>query len=172
MAVTCAVWEAYGASSTTATSYLNFLAVDEASGADATTQPASHPIAIPASTTVYSYERWFWLVWAGNSNAITSVYVWKSAGTLNTGYVINAAVKTPNPTTYVQAVTTASSYATGAIPTTQGAGLTPTYNASGTKSDFVVSQLAVASTASAGPMVGTPASPGTWTMAYQYNTTG
>lgn len=172
MAVTCAVWEEYGASSTGATSFLNFLAVDEASGADATSQPNAHPIAIPASTTVYSFERWFWLLFAGNTNAITSIYVWKSAGTLNTGYVVNAAVKSSTPTVYVQSVATSSSYATGAIPVTQGAGLTPAYNASGTKSDFIVSQLAVASTASAGPMVGTVGSPGTWTMSYQYATTG
>ena len=87
---------------------------------------------------------------------------------------MNALVKTPNPTTYVQAdgnKATASSYcgATNgtAIPTSQGSGLTPTYNATGTKSDYIVAQLRVGAGATPGPMV-----TDTFTISYQYNTTG
>ena len=171
MAVTCTVKEAYGATPTIATaSALNFLAADAASGADTTTAPAANPIPIPASNYWYSFERWFFLLFAGNSNAITSIYVWKSAGTFNTGYAVYANVKTPNPTTYVQSAgnsASQSSFATGAIPTSQGAGLTPAYNATGTKSDYIVSQLRVAAGATPGPMVSD-----TFTVSYQYNTTG
>ena len=168
MAVTCTVKEAYGASPTIATAAaLNFLSADAASGADTSTAPASYPVAIPASGTAYSYERWFYLLFAGNSNAITSIYVWKSAGTFNTGYSVYANVKSATPTVYVQSVATASSYATGAIPTSQGAGLTPAYNATGTKSDYIVSQLRVATGATPGPMVSD-----TFTVSYQFNTTG
>jgi len=171
MAVTATLKEAYGATPTVATATnLNFLAADGASGADTTTEPAAHPIPIPGSNYWYSYERWFYLLFAGNSNAITSIYVWKSAGTFNTGYALYANVKTPNPTTYVQSAgnsATQSSYATGAIPTSQGTGLTPTYNASGTKSDYVVSQMRVAAGATPGACVSD-----TLTIAWQYNTTG
>jgi hypothetical protein len=178
MAVTCSVQEAYGATPTVATaSALNFLVVDAASGANTTTEPGDHPIPIPESNYWYSFERWFYLLFAGNSNAITSIYVWKSAGTYNTGYAVYANVKTPNPTTYVQSdgnKATQSSFATGAIPTTQGGGLTPAYNASGTKSDYIIAQLRVAAGATPGPMIDSTATPpdNVFTISYQYNTTG
>jgi hypothetical protein len=174
MPVTATLKEAYGASPTIVTAaYLNFLAADAASGSDATTAPLANPVQIPATSgTNYSYDRWAYLLFAGNTNAITGILAWKSAGSLNTGYVINGKVKASAPTTYVQSSVATTYAGTSAIPTTSGSGMAPTYNASGTKSDYMVMQLAVSDTAAAGPMVGTAGSPGTWTLAWSYNTTG
>lgn len=175
MAVTCSVTEAYGSNPTLVepTSYLNFIAVDGPSG-DAATAQAS-PITIPSSGYWYSFERWFYLQFAGNVNPISGIKVWKSGGTINSGFAINCNVKSVNPTLYVQAEgnsSVKSSFATTAIPSEEGSALVPSYNSTGSKSDYLVGQVEVASTAEPGPIVGTPAAPSSWVLSYKYNTTG
>lgn len=149
MASTFAVSESYGTSgsqTTADTTAINLLSTNTASGSDTTTNTAAAPITIPAASNAYSYERYIRGHWTGTFTSISSVTFWKKSGTLGTGVTINAASK--GNQTYATPVNTASSIATAAIPTTQGAGLTPAYSTA--FSDYVVLQLVVASTASSG----------------------
>jgi hypothetical protein len=149
MAAVFAMSESYGAGPTVAdTTYLNLLSASIASGSDGTTVPNANPIAIPGAGSAYSYERYHRAHFTSSFTSIANVKFWKKSGSLGTGVTMNANVKTPNPTVYVTAVNTASSFATTGIPTSQGAGLAPTYASNYT--DYIVQQLIVASTAAQG----------------------
>jgi len=140
--------ETYGTSPGTRvdTSYINLLSASIASGSDTTTVPNANPIAIPPSSNSYSYERWIQGHWTSSFTSISSITFWKYSGTLGTGVTLNAGLV--GSTTYSTPVNTASAIATTGIPTSQGAGLTPTYSAN--YCYYIVLQLVVASTASSG----------------------
>lgn len=150
--------ETYGASpgTTTTTSYLHLLNVDAASGN--ATNYQNYPITVPTSGNNYSYERWVRGRWTGTYNNIQNIKFWMSAGTLNTGWTVNAGVTT----SYSTPVNTASSIANAAIPTSQASALTP--NFSGGYSDYIVLQAVVASTAGPGDMAPSPGV--TYSMSY------
>jgi hypothetical protein len=125
------------------------LSANIASGADATTVPNANPIAIPGSSYAYSFERWCRGHWTDSFTSITSVNFWKQSGSLPGSVLIKALVKTPNPTTYVTAIDTASTFAgtdgneassTNDIPTATGT-LQPAYAAA--FSDYIIMQLVV-----------------------------
>ena len=155
MAATLGMTEHYGAAAGTraATSYLNLLSANIASGADATTVPAANTVTIPGTGTAYSYERYFQGRWTGTWTSITNVKFWKQAGSLGTGVTIKAGDSTGQ--TYTAAVVTASSVATADIPTVVGSALDLTPASAITPStqeysDYGVMQMHVASTAAAG----------------------
>jgi hypothetical protein len=193
MAVTAVIYEGVGAVSANAfaspasATYLDFVytsgawtAITSSGGSSA--YAISNPVPIPGSAYAYSWEKWFYCVFAGNTNVITGQAVYKSAGTYNTGYKIKALVKTPTPVNAVTPINTTSTYAgasgneatgTSDLPIVIGSGLAPTYNvtsgANGVAkaSDFIVAQLVVASTAVYGP-----AFSDTGTLTWSYQTTG
>lgn len=156
MASTFSFAETYGVSSGGDCTKVNFLSTNTASGTDTTTNTLAAPITIEGSDN-YSYERWIRGHWTGTFNGISNIRVWASTSGPGTGVTIQGNVKTPNPTTYVTAVDTDSTFATTNIPTVQGSGLQPTYNSGSTGtpattqcSDYVVLQMTVANTASPG----------------------
>lgn len=143
--------ERYGAapgSTVDPTSYVHLLSSDVASGNS--TNYTNYPITVPPSGSNYSYERFVRGKWTGTFNNIQNVKFWKSAGTPGTGWTLNAGATT----TYVSPVNTSSGIASSAIPTSQGAGLTLTFD--GTYSAFAVVQAVVASTAGPGDCISSP----------------
>ena len=148
MASSFTVNETYGTSPGTSvdTSYVNLLSASIASGSDTTTVPNANPIAIPAAGSAYSYERWIRGHWTGSFSSITSITFWKYSGSLGTGVTLNAGLVASQ--TYATPVVTASAIATSGIPTSQGAGLTPTYGSN--YCYYIVLQLVVGTTASSG----------------------
>jgi len=157
MASSLIFMESYGASSGADNAHISLLAADIASGSDDTTVANANPIVVGGSYA-YSYERWIRGHWSGTFTTISSVYFWKQSGTLTGSIKIKAKVKTPNPTTYIQPIVTASTYAgasgnegttTNDIPTATGT-LNPTFNAGSTGtpattncSDYIIMQLVV-----------------------------
>lgn len=172
MAVTASITVAHTTTPTleAAATTLNFLSGNVASGNAANV--SNFPVTISNSVTTYSYERWFYLQFAGNTNIITGAYVWKSAGTLVAGYAIKAVAKGAPATTFVTPLNVVSTLATVDMPTTQGAGLTPDLasSAASGKSGYLIAQLQIAANAAAGAMCSDNG--GLWTCSYQYNTTG
>jgi len=159
MAATFAWLERYGATPGTTvdpTSYVHLLSADVASGND--TNYTNYPITVPGAGDDYSYERYVRGKWTGTFNNIQNVKFWKSAGSPNTGWTINAGVTSGFSTP----VDTASAIAAAAIPTSQGAGLTLTFD--GTYSQFAVMQAVVASTAGPGDMITSPGA--TYSLSY------
>lgn len=161
MAATFAWSETYGSSpgTTADTSYVHLLASDVASGNS--TNFSNYPLAIPGSGTVYSIERWIRGHWTGTFSSISAVKFWKSVGSLLTGRTLNAGAK--GNQTYVTPTggsTSQSSYATSAIPTAVGSALAPAYSSN--YCDYIVLQMALASTAS-------PGANGSITYTFQYN---
>jgi len=141
--------ESYGAGPTTAdTDYVNLLSASIASGSDTTTVPAANPIVIPPSGTAYSYERWIRGHLTGTFTTISDVKFWKYSGTPGTGVTINGGDK--GNQTYVTAVNTVSSVATTAHGSWDTEGEAFALGYSTAFSDYVVLQLAIASTAASG----------------------
>lgn len=149
MAATFSFSESYGAGPTTAdTTKVNFLSSNTASGSDTTTNTAANPITIPAASSAYSYERWVQGHWTGTFSSISSVTFYKYSGTLGTGVTLNGADR--GSQTYATAVNTASSIATTASTSWDAVGEAFTLGYSSNFSDYVVMQLVIGSTASAG----------------------
>ena len=152
MASTFAMNETYGTSGSPTsvdTSYLNLLAANVASGSDASMAPAANPIALPASGTNYSFERYFRAHFTGTFTSISTITFYKSAGSLGTGIGITCG--TTGNATYTTPVNTASSYSS-AVPTTSGGAVSfgPTSLSAAGYSYYGVMQMTVASTASSG----------------------
>jgi hypothetical protein len=146
MASTFAASESYGAGPTkTDTTWYNLLSASIASGSDGTMVPNANPIAVPAAGSAYSFERWVQAHFTGTFTSITSLSFYKYSGSAPTGVTLNAGAK--GNQTYVTAVNTASSVATGAIPTSAGS-LTGAYAAA--FSDYFVIQAVVGTTGVAG----------------------
>jgi len=150
--------ETYGTSPGTSgdTDYVNLLAADIASGANATTVPAANPVVIPGSGYAYSYERYIRGHWTGTFTSISDVYFWKQSGALPTGVKIKALKKASSPTVYATPIVTASTHAgtdgnegttTNDIPTSTGT-INPAYASN--YSDYIVMQLVVSDAASSG----------------------
>ena len=122
------------------------------------------PITILSSGTARSYERWLKVEFTGTFNAITNVKTWKSAGTLSDEGLSLFVGETD---TGVTPVSTDSSVATTAMPTTEGNAIdiTPSggIDTDGDKTDFLVVQL------DATDAVTTPGDIGTITLSIQYD---
>jgi len=149
MVATFAWSETYGASTTTGTpTNLNF---GSTSAIDLT--PSTYPIT--AGTN--SYEKWVRGDWSGSFTRIDNVQFWKSAGAYVTGEGIDW--DGDGNTSYTVATTATSSIATTPVPTADpgtanvsiGGALTGSLTATGF-SDYVVMQMQITSTASAGPV--------------------
>jgi hypothetical protein len=152
MASTFAMNETYGTSgapTSVDTTALNLLGANVASGSDTTTAPAANPIALPASGTNYSYERWCRAHFTGSFTSITNIGFFKYAGSLGTGVGINEGTTAG---AFATPVNTASSVATAGIPTSAGSATTvgPASITTAGYSQYVVLQMTVASTASSG----------------------
>lgn len=166
MASTFTFAETYSTSSGGDNQYISLGSANASSGSDTTTWPNANPVTIPPSSYAYSYERWIRGHWTGTFTSLTSFRFWLASGTVPSNTRLKALVKTPNPTTYVTAINTASTFAgasgnegtsTNDIPAAQGSGLQPTYNSGSTGtpattqcSDYIVMQWVVTSTATQG----------------------
>jgi hypothetical protein len=153
MASTFQLSKTYGTSPGTTKNgmtYMHLTADDAENDTSTAYQNSGAQITVPTSGTTYSKEGWYFGKWTGTYNSITSPKVWKSSGSLGTGVGINAGVTT----SYVTPVggATQSTLATSAVPTSEGAALTPSVigSAPTNTSQYVVLQLTVASTASPG----------------------
>lgn len=167
MAATVAVTETYASGTTQDTlSNLNF---GSTSSYDIVV--ATYPITI-VTGTAYSYEKWIRLKCSGTYNKVDNLQFWKSSGTYSTGCSVygNQSTSSAQPTSYTNAVATASSVATIAVPTADPAdnnisidgSFTGSFDSNETAySDYLVLQLRVADTASAGNM-----NQLTWTFQY------
>jgi len=149
MVATFAWSETYGASTTTGTpTNLNF---GSTSAIDLT--PSTYPIT--AGTN--SYEKWVRGDWSGSFTRIDNVQFWKSAGAYVTGEGIDW--DGDGNTAYVVSTSATSSVATTVVPTADpgtanvsiGGALTGSLTATG-YTDYVVMQMQITSTASAGPV--------------------
>lgn len=170
MAATYSGFESYAATGADVTKF-NFLSTDTASGTDETTNTAAAPIAIPAASYSYSYERWIRAHWTSSFTTISTIKFWRAAGTLTGSIKIKALVKTPNPYTFVTPITTTSTYAGSngnegtatndlayaASTTAPGGALTPLMNTGTTGtptttncSDYIIMQLVVPSGSASG----------------------
>jgi hypothetical protein len=112
------------------------------------------PSTYPITAGTYSYEKWVKADFSGTFTRIDNIKFWKSAGAYVTGETINF---TGEAETYAAPTTTASTYATGAVPTTEpgsanvsiGGSLSGSLTAAG-DSDFIILQTSVTTAASAG----------------------
>jgi hypothetical protein len=166
MAATCNIKVCTGTNAATESSgdaaNLNFMATDAYDSSGSSYQ--SNPIVVPGSGNAYSYERWFRAEFTGTFNAITNVKYYKSAGTLSdAALIINAGESASG----VTPVVTASSIATGAVPTSSGSAIdiTPSggIDTSGDETDYGVMQLVVPYT------VVTPGDIGSQTITLMYD---
>jgi hypothetical protein len=125
--------------------------------------PASAPITIPPSGTAYSYEKYWRVKWqSGAGNQVDNLKLWKQSGAYQTGESIffncvenvrqNDAFATPVQTQSTKAdVAMATSVPTlQNVFTPQATGGNLRLNAIGDYTDYIVVQLALASTASPG----------------------
>lgn len=170
MAATYGAIESYAATGGAATK-INFLSTDTASGSDETTNTAAAPIAIPAASYSFSYERWIRANFTSSFTTISTIKFWRAAGTLTGSIKIKALVKTAVATTFVTPITTTSTYAGSngqegtttndlayaASTTAPGGALTPAMNtgslgtpATTNCSDYIVMQLVVPSGSASG----------------------
>lgn len=124
----------------------------------------TNKITVPASGSVYSFERWLRLLYTGTFNEITNVLFWKSAGTLSDGALI---ITAGEATAGVTPIITDSTIATAAIPTSEGTAINISpaggISNSGDFTDYAVIQLEVPST------VVTPGDIGSQTITFQYD---
>lgn len=113
--------------------------------------PANNPITAGNN----SYEKWVVGSWAGTFTQIDNVQFWMSAGSFGTGESIDWS---GSETTYAQPVSTTSTVATTAIPTsdpgtanvTLGSSLAGTLSSEG-RSDYIVLQYQTTASADPGP---------------------
>jgi len=116
------------------------------------------PSTYPITAGTYSYEKWVKAVYTGSFTRIDNIQYWKSAGTYVTGEIINW---TGQQTAYAVPTSSASGYATAAVPTsdpgTANVSINATLSGSITSStegsncsDFVILQATITTAASAG----------------------
>jgi hypothetical protein len=157
LAASLSVRVQYGASPGTqsaAVTGIDFISADNATTSLANRQ--ANPITIPGSGSAYSYEKWVKLyVDTAPANGVTNFLIWSAQGGsegAGTGVTINAAGAQAS---YASPVSTASSVATSALPTTSGSALqwdASSYTTIGDTTQYAVLQLVVGSTASQGNM--------------------
>lgn len=112
------------------------------------------PSTYPITAGTYSYEKWVNVNFSGTFTRVDNIQFWKSAGAYVTGETI---AWTGQQTEYAAPTTTASTYATTAVPTADpgtanvsiGGSLSGSLTATGS-SDFIILQTSVTTAASAG----------------------
>lgn len=112
------------------------------------------PSTYPITAGTYSYEKWIKANFSGSFTRIDNIQFWKSAGAYVTGETINW---TGQQTTYDTPTTSASAYATAAVPTADpgtanvsiGGSLSGSLETAGS-SDYIILQTSVTTAASAG----------------------
>lgn len=112
------------------------------------------PSTYPITAGTYSYEKWIKVNFSGSFTRIDNLQFWKSAGAYVTGETI---AWSGQQTAYIAPTTSASSYATTAIPTADpgtanvsiGGSLSGSLTTTGS-SDFIILQASVTTAASAG----------------------
>lgn len=168
--VATAEWKVYTGSvgtenpSTGSATNINLMAIDayDASGTDYT----NYPIAVPASGTNYSYERWVRIKFSGTFNNINNIKAWldswnKSDPNLELYAGVTDTYSTPVNTRSTIATTPSANWTglANALDLTPTGGIT----ASPGYSKYLVLQLAVPST------VTTPGDVGTIVVKVQYD---
>lgn len=112
------------------------------------------PSTYPITAGTYSFEKWMKANFSASFTRIDNIQFWKSAGAYVTGELVNW---TGSKTAYVAPTTSASSFASAAVPTSDpgtanvsiGGSLSGSLTASG-MSDFIILQASVTTAASAG----------------------
>jgi len=112
------------------------------------------PSTYPITAGTYSYEKWVRAYFSGSFTRIDNIQFWKSAGAYVSGETI---AWTGQQTAYAAPTTTASVYATTALPTADpgtanvsiGGSLSGSLTSTG-YSDYMILQTSVTTAASAG----------------------
>ena len=154
MAATVQINEYNGAgeTKTAAVAKGHFLNIESASVSDAIRD--NNPIPVPGAGSNYSYEKWHKLEVTGGTYTELTDFRHFIDSAPGTGLVIETSANTGTPSneTYNTPINTASAKADTTMPTTDpaAASISGTLTANGQETGYVVTQLEVQSTATAG----------------------